>query len=326
MTKRIHGNGAMKDNSTIEMSPSCYLLESMEDPNSLCASIGAKVLVGADIIPTIFTIVANTILLLAIFKTKSLHTPANTLLAALCFSDLLVGAISQPTFLALVIKTLLYEDPSETLSPFVKMSGIVLNGMSFTTVLYITIDRYVAVCHPFWYQKHVSIKNYCIILALTWVFKILIPVISGSSYMIIYGAITIVSIGIMTFCYLRLYCVIVRKERCVLQLGRIGNEERETMHRNKEERSKANTVLILLAVFLGTYIPASVVIIMIFSPNKEASICILSSKQFVLFIWCIYVYCLSSVINPIVYCIRMKTIKTAAKNLFVQSSSRVSPM
>ena len=326
MTKRMYGNGAMKNNTTIETSPRCYLLESMQDPSSLGASIGTKVLIGVDIIPTIFTIVANTILLLAIFKTKALHTPPNTLLAALCFSDLLVGAVSQPTFLVLVLKILLDEDPSETLSPFVKMSGIVLNGMSFTIVLYITIDRYVAVCHPFWYQKHVSIKNYCIILALTWVCKIFIPVVSGSSYVMIYGAITLSSIGVMTFCYVRLYCVIAKKERSVLQLGRIGNEERETIHRNKEERSRAKTVLILLVVFLGTYIPASVLIVMIFFPNKDASICVLSSNKFVLFIWCIYVYCLSSVINPIVYCIRMKTIKAATKKLFAQSSGRVSPM
>ena len=301
----------------------CPLIEIMRQPGHSHASTGIKVLIGADIIPTVFTIVANAILLLTIAKTKSLHTPSNMLLAALCFSDLLVGVVSQPVFLALLLKIELFQDPTRTMTRLVQLSGMVLNGMSFTIVLFITIDRYVAVCHPFFYHIQSSIKRYFILLLITWLYKILVPILGGSFYFYLYAALTTLSFSVMFFCYMKICSVIVQKERTVLRLGRIGDEERKILQCNREERSKAGTILIILIIFILTYLPSLVVIIVIFRPGKGAYLCTLSPEWYVVFMWCIFFYNISSVVNPIVYCIRMKAIKKGVKNFLFNRTNRV---
>ena len=162
----------------------------------------------------------------------------------------------------------------------VQFSGEILHGMSLAGVLYITIDRYVAICHPFFYQSHATIKRYMIMVALAWVYKILVPITSGSAYLVFYSCFTVLSFVVIFFCYIRIFYVIAQKERFILRLGRIGNEEKETLLRNKEERRKTHTILILLAIFTASYIPPLVVLFPVFSPIERKSVCKLSSKKF----------------------------------------------
>ena len=319
--KETWNSREMRNNTTEHI---CRLIELLQEPKYSNMSIIINILITVDILPTVCTIIANVILLLTIVKTKSLHTPSNTLLAALCFSDLLVGIVSQPIYLALIFRIYLLQDP-RILSIVVKMSGIILNGMSFTIVLFITIDRYVAVCHPFFYEQKATIKRYFIILVLTWVYKMVVPFVSGPFYMILYAASTFIAFAVMFICYIRIYSVIAQKERSVLRLGKIGNEEKEVLYHNKVDRSKAFTILIILVAFIFSYLPALVLILVIFTPDERSKICSLCPKAYVLFMWSILIYNLSSVINPIIYCIRMKPIKAATKRFVSRNRSRVSP-
>ena len=313
----------MANNTSVATKHRCPLVESIQHPSNSNALIGLKILFGVDIIPTLFTIVANSILLLAIAKTKSLHTPSNMLLASLCFSDLLVGVVTQPVYLAFMLKLLLLETPCETLITVLQWSGIILNGMSFIIVLYITIDRYVAVCHPFFYDRKSGIKNYSIIMALTCVYKAISPIATGSAYKIYYGAVTIVSFGVMFFCYIKIYSVIAEKERSVLRLGRIGTEERHILHRNREEKSKAYTIIVLLAVFTLSYLPPLGATMAIYMTSHTIKICWLSPNTAVLFLWSIFFLNISSVINPIVYCIYIRSIREAAVKLVFSRNNRI---
>ena len=106
----------MKINDTLVIAYSCPLLASMKVPHGIRALISIQLLIGIDAVPTLFTIVANAALLFTIIKTKSLHKPANCLLAALCSCDLLTGAVTQPAFLAVLFKIKSFQEPSATLS------------------------------------------------------------------------------------------------------------------------------------------------------------------------------------------------------------------
>ena len=299
-----------------------HSIQKLENKNSL---IGLQLLIGIDVLPALFTIVANAVFFLTIIKTRSLHTPSNALLAALCFNDLLVGVGSQPVFLAVIIKLQSFQAPSLAIITVLKWAGILLNGMSFTIVLYITIDRYVAVCHPFLYQRKSTIKSYCIIVALTCLFKAICPIVSGRAYMMVYGTITIISFGVMIVCYIKIYLVISKKERTVLCLGTIGTEQRKIMRQNREERSKTYTVIILLAVFTVSYLPPLVATLAIRMIHNTLQICSLCPNIAVVFLWSIFYMNLSSVINPIVYCIYMRSIREAAVKLVFKRNNRVYP-
>ena len=314
----------MANNTTTTTSSGCLLIDLIQQPRYSNALTGIRILIGVDIIPTVFTIMANVILLLAIAKTRSLHTPANTLLAALCFSDLLVGVFSQPVFLALLFQIQWFQTPSKILAKVVAVSSSVLNGSSFIIVLFITIDRYIAVCHPFLYLRKASIKCYSIVVTLTFIYQFFSPIASSSFYFYSYAAFTTIAFPAIFICYVRIYSVITEKERSVLRLGRIGDEEKEELHRNKEERSKSFTIMILLAVFTITYLPILIVVLVIFGPNQNSDVCQLSPDKYVVLSWSTFIYALSGAVNPIAYCIRIKDIKKAVKNLLITGRNRVS--
>ena len=299
-----------------------HSIQKLENKNSL---IGLQLLIGIDVLPALFTIVANAVFFLTIIKTRSLHTPSNALLAALCFNDLLVGVGSQPIFLAVAIKIQSFQAPNLALTMLLKWAGILLNGMSFTIVLYITIDRYVAVCHPFLYQRKSTSTKYCIIVALTWVVKAVYSILSGEAHTMVYGIVTIISFGVMIFCYIKIYLVIAQKERTVLCLGTIGTEQRKILRQNKEERSKTFIIIILLTVFIISYLPPFVSTLVIIHVTKHTlQICSLCPNIAVVFLWSIFYMNLSSVINPIVYCIYMRSIRKAAAKLVFSRNNRVS--
>ena len=196
--------------------------------------------------------------------------------------------------------------------------------MSFIIVLYISIDKYVAVCHPFFYQSHATIKRYMVMVAMAWIYKVVVSSTSGSAYLVVYGSVTLLSMLIIVFCYIRIYRVIAQKERSVLRLGRLGDEEKEILDNNRKERSKTHTILILLAVFTASYVPPLVVLFAIFKTDERANLCKVSPDTYSLFMWSMFVYNLSSAVNPIIYCMRMKSIKVALKNLLLLRRHRVS--
>ena len=302
------------------------MIDLLQQPNHSGELIYLKTLIGIDIIPTLFMIVANSILLLTIAKTKSLHTPSNALLSALCFSDLLVGAISQPLFLAFLSTMLSLQEWNRKLYAAWIWLATMFNGTSFIMVLNITIERYIAVCYPFFYERKASIKLCIVVVALTWMYQVLAPILAGSFYILLFAIFTIISFIINVFCYLRIYLVIIQKERSVLRLGEIGDEEREILHRNREERSKAYTIMILLIVFTITYLPSLIVLLALFRPGQRTSICGSPPNIFLTFASSSSIYASSAAINPIVYCIRIKPIRAAIKNLFKSRNSRVVPM
>ena len=315
----------MANNTTLSIQQYCPMIHSIQKLENKNSLIGLQLLIGIDVLPALFTIVANAVFFLTIIKTRSLHTPSNALLAALCFNDLLVGVGSQPIFLAVIIKLQSFQAPNLALTMLLKWSGILLNGMSFTIVLYITIDRYVAVCHPFLYQRKSTSTKYCIIVALTWVVKAVYSILSGEAHTMVYGIVTIISFGVMIFCYIKIYLVIAQKERTVLCLGTIGTEQRKILRQNKEERSKTFIIIILLTVFIISYLPPFVSTLVIIHVTKHTlQICSLCPNIAVVFLWSIFYMNLSSVINPIVYCIYMRSIRKAAVKMVFSRNNRVS--
>ena len=315
----------MSDNTTVAKTQGCQLILLMRQPSAHDASISIKALMAINIVPTMITIAANSVLLLTIAKTKSLHTPSNVLVGALCFSDLLVGAVSQPSNLAFLFEFELHHELYTTLSAVAKWSSIILNGMSFLIVLFITLDRYFAVCHPFFYQQRLTIKKCSIIVALSWIYQLSVPVLSGTYYFMLFAFVTILSFAVMFVCYIRIYSVIAEKERSVLRLGKIGDEEEQILSHNREDRSNVCTVVIILAVITLSYLPAVIVILVIFTPAQRTSFCNLTPSKYIMFVWSTAVFSLSSLINPIVYCIRIKPIKKATADIVFCRKNRVHP-
>lgn len=309
------------NNVTVESG--CLLLQCMQSPRARYALTGVKLLLGVEIVPMLFTILANAILVLAIVRTKKLWTPCNTLLGALCVSDLLVGIVSHPLLIAVLIKAQSNQHLSIGLRILLLSSNVIFNGMSFINVLYITVDRYVAICHPFWYHAKVTCKGYVILMVITWLYKIVPLALGTKFYLVYYPIFSVVSFAVILLCYKKIYSVIRRQKRDIQKLGTFGEAEKKVLHQSKEEQSKAYTIAIMLLVLLISYVPILAVSLTAFSKEKKARICSLSPSMFVALMWAIFFVNLTSLVNPLVYCIRMKQIKLAAYKLMFPSKNRV---
>ncbi|CAH3103230.1 unnamed protein product, partial [Porites lobata] len=96
----------------------------------------------------VMTLLGNAAILITIFKTPSLHSPAHILLAGLALSDFAFGFIVQPLLLSIVLSAGYNHDlPLATfhlMCSSLNCSAIVLCGVSLGTSIAIALDRLLA--------------------------------------------------------------------------------------------------------------------------------------------------------------------------------------
>lgn len=291
----------------------CMLTQLLNLPSKSGYRTTLKVLAIIDIFPAVLTVIGNSILVLTYIKTRSLHNPSNVLLGTLCVCDILVGAISQPLFLA----TLFLSDKYVNLDFLGKayvFSVVICVGMCFILLFIITIDRYLAICHPFVYERTATCKRYFALVFVICIYKIIPPLGGWKFYIWYYVVITVsFSVGIQ-LCYARIYRVMQRQKRAISQVSRIGVEGRQLKRQSNEDKSKTYTIAMLLGVLVITFIP---ILVMTITAGEivMTNICNASPEVVTANAWGKFFLMLNSLLNPIVYCFRMKQVSRAVQNL-----------
>ena len=91
------------------------------------------------------TALANALVLIAIYRHPIMHSPANTLLGGLAFSDMVVGLIIEPIYIASLIASIRGDvHLSCILREFCYRAGFFFTPFSFLVVVCITIERWLA--------------------------------------------------------------------------------------------------------------------------------------------------------------------------------------
>ena len=246
-------------------------------------------------------ILGNALVLATIIRSPSIRSPSMIMLCSLAVSDLIVGFIAQPLFIAdeLIKDNLVLYRVSA-------MIGFSVCGVSLATITLISIDRFLAVKYHMRYITLVRQSRVIFIIVMIWLFTF---VCSGfhiwDTFLhhllsAIYIAICLI---ISTFCYIRIYLT-VRHHRLQIQTQQLAVQCRyaannTTMMRLK--RSALNTFLFY--VFMITcYFPAYV-LLMIFGLGymKWATEWAIAST----------VVFMNSSINPILYCWRLRELRVA---------------
>lgn len=285
-----------------------------------------------DIIIAIFTIIGNSIFMFTLTKNESLHNPSNVLLGALCTSDLLVGFVTQPIYLTFLSLVRFKNSIHIVLLSVGTTSFLFTNGLSFTFVGVISLDRYLAICRPYLYLKHATCKTHFIAIigsGTIWtVLTILEHFYSLENYFILillgYG---FVIISIIAFSYVNICVVIWKQRRSVVALGTIeeiqsqeqDSVERETNNNKKKERDKTWTITIMLGLFLACHLPY-IGRSIYFALQEKA--CWDSDKSFLIVMWGNLFLLSNSSMNFLVYCARSRDIRNAAMNICFSSVQR----
>lgn len=266
--------------------------------------------------PLMLTTTAGNILVLtAIKKTPSIRSSSITMLCSLAVSDLLVGFIVQPFFLAsLLTRVFLIERIS-------KITAFCLCGVSLCTMTAISIDRFLALQYPMRYQATITAHQRALntLIVIIWLHNFVFSgfyVWNWPLYFIMIATGVCLFILVSTFCYIRIYRI-VRRHQIQIQAQQQAAQQNTTEGDNSNmvrmKRSALNTFIFYIAMVL-CYFPIII------------SLCAASiTSKDLPEVWHLAdtVVFLNSSVNPLLYCWRLGEIRKAVLKIFRQMSRRL---
>ena len=246
-------------------------------------------------------ILGNALVLATIIRLPSIRSPSMVMLCSLAVSDLIVGFIAQPLFIA----DELIKD-NFVLYRVSAMIGFSVCGVSLATITLISIDRFLAVKYHMRYATLVRQSRVIFIIVMIWLVtfvcsgfhiwdKFLHHLLSA-----VYIAICLI---ISTFCYIRIYLT-VRHHRLQIQTQELAVQCRYAANNTtimRLKRSALNTFLFYIFM-IACYFPAYV-LLTIFGLGYMKWATEWAIAPTVVF--------MNSSINPVLYCWRLRELRVA---------------
>ena len=264
-----------------------------------------------NILFAITAILFNSVVLLAIWKTRSPHTPSNILLCGLAASDLAVGFLIQPLYVTTkLLEIRQHLQPYCLLRITTETFTLIVSGTSFLTLTIIAVERYLALYLHLRYKAIVTCKRMWMCLAVSW----LLPIAGALTRFWLNSQIfTAVTGSVITACLLLniwAYTQIFRfVERHKTQIENITSVLRTS--RSKVEMSKYNrtvvTMMIILFILVVSYVSfVCVTNALAFGFSGKNTRELLTAYMAV----ANWIFITSS-LNPVLYCWRLKEIRQA---------------
>ena len=237
---------------------------------------------------------------------------SNVLLAFLALTDFIVGILVQPAFAAVLIMLLLNEPRGYCVLKVLRHVTFVVNASLFHLVL-LTGERYIAMKHPFSYLTFVTEGRLLFASAMAWFLSIshsVLLLLSKPVYLRCVGISSILSFAVISFCHVTVFGETRRHER-QLAAQQATSEAREEFERNKKAFKLTSIILVLLILFV--LIPSTLPVVLIsyreFTP--EAVYLFFSFTMSLVF--------LDSLLNPIVYALRLRQFRVAIIELLFRT-------
>ena len=262
--------------------------------------------------------ILNIVAIYAIGKTLSLPKNFKTLLLSLAVSDLGVGLLVQPMYIAKIIDSQQNNTTNDTNNVIDLAFPIPVNLFIFASLFGVTAlcaDRFLAIYLHLRYQELVAYQRVAAVVVSIWVISALISLIRFFipknimyvSFVIIISACIVTATSLSVKLYLTL-----RRHINQIQVPQVAqNDQGESVQR---KRKSAMASLYVYLVFIVCYLPDICVLIIdasISEPRND-----LQHLQF----YTVTLLFLNSTINPLIYCWKMKriqhTIVGTLRNLF----------
>ncbi|XP_051814809.1 trace amine-associated receptor 13c-like [Acanthochromis polyacanthus] len=271
---------------------------------------------------SVLIIVLNLLVIISVSYFRQLHTPTNILLLSLAVSDFLVGFVLLPGEIYVQTHCWFHGDMMCCVYHYL---GYIVFSTSVGNMVLISIDRYVAICHPLHYPTRVTVTKaklcvllcwFCSIFYISVVFKDFLaqPGINNScdgQCIVVISYSAIVSGLIVTFIapvtaiilqYMRIFVVAVSQARAMRShTAAVTHQHSVTRSKRKSELKAARTLGVLIFVFLICFCPYYCVSIVGASP---------SAVKFV-----ISMYYSNSCLNPLIYALFYPWFRKAVKHI-----------
>ena len=249
---------------------------------------------------SLFAITGNSLVIASILRTPSLRSPSTILLCGLAVSDLLVGIVVQPLYIATEL------EKDKLLFIIFHFMSYGCCGVSLWTTTVISLDRFVALHFHMRYVVLVTSHRAVCLMVAVWLIIFLWFVISlwNRQLCLIIASIFIVSCLLTaSFSYIGIFIVVRRHQLQIHAQHQAVQSSNTSNNLNvmQIKRSTINTFIFYIFLFL-CYLPM-LILLSIFGIYGENLLEDFKPIFTVLF--------MNSCINPILYCWRMRDLRKA---------------
>ena len=254
----------------------------------------------------------NSVTIYALRKTPSVPMPLKVLLLSLAVSDLGVGMVCHPFYIACLVLDL---EKSATAFPsfywvYMFVTSVFTYG-SFFGVLSLSVDRFLALRFHLKYQQLVTQTRVMIVVISSWVLSCAMSAlywpqkipfhIAYLVYAIIWGTCFVVS-GVLN-CYVY---ALVRRHANQIQSTQVHGNAPEVASTRRMRKSAFITIYVYL-LFLLCYLP-NVFAVWYVGSSQSSIADVVKSYTFTLLL-------LNSSLNPLIYCWKMRDIRQTILNM-----------
>ena len=240
------------------------------------------------------SIIGNTLVLAAILRTPSLRSPSMILLSSLAISDLLVGFVVQPIYIAYRLTG------NSSLYQVLGIMSFSLCGVSLFTMTAISVDRFLALHYHMRYPNLMTSQRTVYTSVTLWFICFLLSLFGfwkANAFYLALAVSIVISLLICTVCYIRLYRI-VRQHQLQIHAQQQAVESNQNLQRST--KSAINTFIYYVVMIL-CYTPLFIsMLLSAISPNHWTKTLILADTGAFM----------NSSINPVLYCWRLRELRT----------------
>ena len=266
-----------------------------------------KVLILAvNITLSITAFLGNILIIVALKRVSSLHPASKLLLGCLAGTDLCVGLITQPLFVAYIMS------PEHSmlcyyLSILFQRLSVILGGVSVSTLTAISVNRLLALLLGLRYRHVVTLRRVQSYVVISWLFSIVTTLtLSFDERIALSIACTATVLCIVTsiVCYTKIYLMLRSHQAQVQEHGHQGQPNRGRPMNITQYRKTVSTALWIQIALVVCYLPYGIAAIFLIKGLRT---------QFLDFAWelIISLFMLNSTLNPLLYCWKIKEIRQA---------------
>ena len=252
-------------------------------------------------VPLMITaIIGNMLVLGAILRFYSNFSPSITFLCSLAMSDLLVGLVLQPLYIANALTG------NSPLKRAFNTTVFAICGVTLLTMAVISVDRFLALHYHMRYPNLMTRHRAIYTTTTLWILVFLLSFLNFwtiNAYYLASAVSILICLSVSTVCYIKIY-FIVKQHQLQIHIQQLAVESNATEINQTMLRSAKNAknTFIYYTIMILCYTPVLVAMAILFiSPshwNKKWTV-----ADTIVF--------MNSSINPFLYCWRLRELRTA---------------
>lgn len=270
-----------------------------------------SILVAFVIATSFLTVIFNSVYIISTIKFTRNFFPSDVMYIMLSVSDFLAGFVYTPTWSAAWILALHQSRHNCLMWRAVNICGHVLTSMSLFTISCITVDIYLSILHPFFYDRHITNKRSFFLVTVHWIFGFCLIIsfsVISTEYWQVYESIASF-IAILSCVAISLMHVKIQLEmKRMCRKATRSNSTQINILKAKKKSSK--TGVKILVTFILCFLPISLCFLYRNLVKKTAFV-ISYAEQIA-----VSILSLNPLLDPFIYYFRLSRIRSRISRLF----------